>query len=546
MDAMRARVIALLALVTAAAAQDPFAPVPPNVFHVGELPYAHVRFTESLALCRQAVQADPADLRALEHAVWLLETFGRETEMVPVVQQALLMRDLERPRFAALRGLLGHLLVQQVMEEGVEGMVVIRWVNGRQEIDRGELSREQRGRLELGVQHLRAAIDAHATDARSRESLAEALETLDAEANVAEVRKLQTEAAALRDRAAQAEPVPEVVALGATVQALRERALLLEQQDPPDHAQALVLRKQALVLDFCDGTIAFEYEPGLYDTVSLLADRGILNSNLTRSYRTKAGDVDYVRPQVFGATAAKRVEMIEGLARDRSPGAAAALLGVLLKGMQPDPVSEAAFQVLRDAAHPAAAENLPRLLLAAHAGTERFVPGWAQRRLVDLAVAWKSAASVPALLRLLPADDDLVTPMGVATALGVLGAPEHAAALLAVAQDPARDVWFRREAVVALGRLDPARLDAVPPEPPLAIAVAAARHRAAPTEATLGRLLNGLTHEHEADDAARYCADLGIEAAIPAIEGALAARKDHYASPVLTEALARLVARSRG
>jgi len=546
-DAMRVRVAVLLSLAAAAAAQDPFT-VPHEPFQLGEVPHAHARFTESLALCRAALEADAADVRALEHAVALLEHFGRETELIPVVKKAFGIQGLDAKRTAALYGLMGHLLVQEALSDSGGGMVVIVWAGGGRQIDRGELSKEAKDKLEQAVQYLRQAIQAYPEDSRSRDSLAHALDALDAEGNKLEVRKLQMEAAVLHEREdASAGDVPELVRTDVTADELRTRAEELEQQEHPDHAQALILRKQALVLNFCTLTIPFEYEPGLYDTVSLLASTDQLRRNLTRSFIRRAGDVDFVPPQIFGATTKKKLELIEALSRDRSAGSAAALLALLLQATRPDPVADAAFAALRDAAHPAAVEHLPRLLeTCMHKDGDRVVPAWAGHRLVDLAAAWKVRAAAPVLVRMLPRDDDLMTPLGTAAALGELGGPENAPALLAVAQDPGADIWFRREAVLALGRLAPEKLDAVPPEPALEIAVAAARHRVAPSETTLGRILNGLASEHEADDAARYCVDLDLRAAVPSLESALSSRKDHYAAPILAEALAELTARMKG
>jgi hypothetical protein len=144
------------------------------------------------------------------------------------------------------------------------------------------------------------------------------------------------------------------------------------------------------------------------------------------------------------------------------------------------------------------------------------------------------------LAALLPLDRDLVHPRGIARALGALGGAAHADALLAIASDPLVDVWFRREAVLALGRVATARLAEVPAEPSLELAVAAARYRAEPTEALRGRLLQGLARTHEADDAARYLLELNVREAIPDLEMFLATSPDHYAAGVVRDALDRL------
>jgi hypothetical protein len=80
----------------------------------------------------------------------------------------------------------------------------------------------------------------------------------------------------------------------------------------------------------------------------------------------------------------------------------------------------------------------------------------------------------------------------------------------------------------------------VPAEPYLELALAAARYRAEPSEALRGRLLQGLGHPHEADDAARYLADLGVREALPDLERFLAEKNDHYAVPAVKAAHDRL------
>ena len=108
--------------------------------------------------------------------------------------------------------------------------------------------------------------------------------------------------------------------------------------------------------------------------------------------------------------------------------------------------------------------------------------------------------------------------------------------LLKVARDPKRDVYFRRRAVDALSAMDaeiPTDLD---DHPLLGLSVAAARYRKEPTEALKGRIFTALEDEHQADDAAAYCVELGLRDALPLIEAQAGKRKDHYSGPLLAKA----------
>jgi hypothetical protein len=135
---------------------------------------------------------------------------------------------------------------------------------------------------------------------------------------------------------------------------------------------------------------------------------------------------------------------------------------------------------------------------------------------------------------------NLYFPLGVADALAACGRPDDGDALLAVARDPARAAHFRRSAIVAFGALAPGRLDELPKEPFLELAAAAARYAAAPSDVLKGRLLTGLDHEHEADEAAAYCARLRIREAIAPISALLEKSPNHYAKDTLASALAEL------
>jgi len=527
------RVGALL-LLAAVATAGPFDPPPKKRFQAA-VPDGYARYAESFALLKERLAASPAELASLERLAGMLERFGRAPEAIPLVRTALQRDDLAEKQRAGLRALLGHLLV---LDAGAGNVRVIRIGVGGRRIEPG-LSREARSKLTEAVGHLRAALRALPESERGRTDLANALERLDEEANKLEVRKLRLEAGALAARR-RVEP-PKPVQLDAQAGVLRLQAEELERKEPPEHAAALLLRRKALVLDFCTHTVPFDYEPPVYAAASLLAPRGTVNRNLTRTYRTRAGEIETVRPQYYGATAEQKRDLIDGLARDAGAPAAAILLKLAMTGHVRDTLADAALDALVDGRHAAAIEHLPRLLEIA-----LVTPSAGTRRLVALARSLGVREAAPVLAKHVARDDDLDLPFDAAAALGAVGEPGHADALVAVARDPARDVYFRRQAILALGRLAPDRLADVPDEPYLALARAAAQYRAEATDRLEGRVLSGIGRPHETDDAARYCVDLDIREAIPSLESFLAANPDHYAAGAAKAALETLVRRTRG
>ncbi len=76
--------------------------------------------------------------------------------------------------------------------------------------------------------------------------------------------------------------------------------------------------------------------------------------------------------------------------------------------------------------------------------------------------------------------------------------------------------------------------------------MAAARYRRAPNKSDLGRILTGLDRMHEAAEAARYCAELKIREALPALERYLDERVEHYAAQSVRRSYERLLATLRG
>jgi hypothetical protein len=531
------RWIGLLALVAIAAA-DPFTP-PPERFG-RTTPGAYGRYVESLALLKAVLARDPAHVLALERAITLLERFSLSPGLIDTIRAALRRADLEPRHRAALRGLLGRVLVAKARGGGGAAIVIV----GRPPQRRRLAPETQRLYLEA-VGHLREAIRHDPRAARARSDLALALEALDATANAAEIRRLRTEAAALS--ISRTRPRPQPVRHDLEAEKLRASAEALEQRPArPDHAAALLLRKRALVLDYCAYTIPFAYEAPVYGPVTLLADRRLVTRNLTRSYVTLAGDVGQVPPRYYPAPAKKKLQIVQDLARDRSANAAAVLLRLVATAQPGDPMGRSARDLLAAGDHAAVAAQLPRLLDTALFSTDQghyTLEG--QRWLVSLAGALAVKEAAPVLAGYLEEDTHLDWPRGVATALGAIGRPADAEVLLARARDPRCDVYFRREAIRALGRLAPARLDDVPAEAHLELALAAARYARAPSEALKGRLLAGLDRLHEADDAGRYCLELDLFEAIPQLERFLAAHKDHYAAGEIRDALRALQTRAR-
>ena len=163
--------------------------------------------------------------------------------------------------------------------------------------------------------------------------------------------------------------------------------------------------------------------------------------------------------------------------------------------------------------------------------------------LIDLAVRMQVKQAAPVLVAALPRDVDLRWPRGIALALGRLGSAEHADALLAIAKDTQRDIYFRRAAARGAVLLAPERAAELGDAAEFAIAIAAARFERAPDDDSRGRILNGLEEELEIDEAARYCAELGIVEARPALEEFLRTygeKRDHPARLVVEDALRRL------
>ncbi len=521
-------------LLVATAAADPFSP--PRERFFGGTTGAYGRYLESLALCKVALEEDPTRVPVLERAIDLLDRFRLADDLTDRVRAALRHTDLEPAQRAALRGLLGRLLVRKASGLGGGVRVVIIGPGGQIRNQDRRLTDEARKLYTEAVAHLRAAIEADPKAVRARNDLAQALDALDSEANADEVRRLRREAAALTLQPAIVRPAPERTERLAVD--LRLQAERLEQQPKdPNHAEALLLRKRALVLDFCSHTIPFQYEAPLYGPVSLLCDAHLVQTNLTRSYTNRQGDVERVAPVYYPATTKRKREIVRELAQDRSANAAAVLLRLVVRAQPNDALAVPARDALARGRHDAVAAHLPRLLdHALFLGDAQHYSPRGEQLLVSLAAEFAARDAAPVLRKYLHLDTQLDAPRDIAAALGRLGRPEDAGALLALARDPRADVYFRRQAIRGLGRIEGARLEDVPAEPYLELALAAARYAREPSESLRGRILTGLDELHEADDAARYCAELGIREALPLIDAFLARHEGHYAKEQLLAA----------
>lgn len=530
-------VLLLLAPVVHA---GPFDPPPAEAFQVDAAPGARARYAESLALVGATLAEDPADAAAWRRAADLLERFDRAPELTPMLRKEL-AKEHPPAAQAALRGALGHLLLLEARRFG--GGIIIFGPGLRQRRPM-RLTDQAKKLLDEAAKHLAWALAADAGSIEVREDLAEVLERLDEEKNKEEIARLRKEAGQLRLRAmaagGAAHERPKPVDRMAEVARLRAEATVLEQDpEDPDHGAARRLRERALVLEFATHTIPFEYEPTIFEAVSLLASSRLVETNLTRTFLARDGKVKTVPPQYYPAKHARKLELIKTLALDPSDAAGAALLGLVRQETNPELVA-AAIEGLGRNNHPGVRKHLPALLDTNLLSEDASFDAPAQRQLVALAVAWKLKEAAPVLARYVALDTDLYCPLDLAWALGEIGSPEHVAALRAIAVDPARDVWYRRQAVVAIGKIAPEALAELPAEPRIALALAAARYRTTPTDDLRGRILTAIGEEHETDDAARYCVELGIREAIPGLEAFLLKHADHYAATDIRASLEAL------
>jgi len=479
------------------------------------------RLGEELAHIRESLKTNPAEVATLERALPVMKSMGRLGQFQAVLEQlgeeatdgSRIFKD------SRLDALLGHVIVETMG---------VRWdlPDGMDQAARRRLLSQIRklSNLTFGhaQKHLRIAIRANPKDARSRRGLARVLELLDPKKHAEEIEKLRNEAAALLLRSG---PAMQPIDLSDEVMKLRTEAEALEQRERnPKHAEALELRKQALIYDYCSHTIPFGVEVAQWKACALLAPRHMVTQNLTRTFRNTKGEIASVEPQYFDPPYQKRFAVLDQLGQEQDETAAAILLAYLRRARAETTLTDAALTSAQKLE--AVRENLPGMLKTALASSDEteFHP-LGRRLLIRLAGRMKLDVA-PLLEVTLRADTSLLLPLGTADALGRIGAAD---ALLEVARDKTRALHFRREAALALGLAAPDRLVHLQGDPDLEIALAAARHRNVPDRVQLDRILKGFDDKHEAAVAAQYCLAQEIREGLGIMDTWLAQNPQHYA-----------------
>jgi hypothetical protein len=527
-----------------------FAPAPRTAFQTpppGRSGTAGVRarFAESLSRLAARLDRNPADADAIERLLTLNELLGRTQRLAPVARNALENTKLDEKTRGRIRGVLGVALVAEVNATRGFGNVII-FVNGKLQPQNRGLTDAHRKLFVEAEGHLRAGVQHDNRNPQYKDALAEVIGALHPNREDAgkEAEQLRTRAVAIRMRTERTTVGEDPFQTQAgTLIAEAERFEQTETE--PDHMRALEKRKQALVLAFCRDTIPFDFAATLYEQVVLLAPRNLVQEYLTRSFQNSRKQIDHVTPKYHGAPFSARLKLVEDLGKDGSNGADAVLLA-LIRGATAlnDPLAEAATTALCNGEHKSARAGLPLLLAKSlYSGDANRFPVQGQRLLVQLAVRMECKATTAVLGTMLVHDNDLFWPRRIGWALGRLGDEKQSRKLLLVAKNEKRDLSFRREAARACALLDPESALALDAYPELAIALAAARYEATRDDALKGRLLNGFSSDLEIDEAARYCADLGIKEALPAMESFLrefGEKKDHAARLVVVRELNRL------
>jgi len=507
-------------------------------------PGVRARYAESLARAKQALTRNLGDADALERTFELCQQLGRTSLVTELARKAVKAEGIDGAARLRNRGILGVCLVNKANSMGSRGIVWRFGANGAVLESGRTVSDEQKKIFNEAIEHLRAAAKRDQSRPALRYALAEALEALEEKGKSNEADRLREQADVLAARTGASS-----VAIGPyaeQAETLIEQAMEAEQKkQPPDHVRALELRKQALVLSFCRDTIPFDYTVSLYGPVSLLADRTLVVDFLTRTFTNSMGETGVVAPKYHGAGYKRHFALVEALGKEQTSGADAVLLalvrGTKIEGL---PIPQKAQATLAADGHKSAHAGLPLLLAKALYAqeTDRFPPP-GQRMLIDLAVRRQVKQAAPVLAAALPRDVDLRWPRGIALAIGRLGTAEDADALLKIANDSRRDICFRRAAARGAVLLAPERATELKDTADLAIAIAAARFELTPDDDSRGRILNGLEEDLEIDEAARYCAELGIVEARPALEEFLrtyGTKRDHAARLVVEHALQKL------
>ena len=276
-----------------------------------------------------------------------------------------------------------------------------------------------------------------------------------------------------------------------------------------------------------------------YIILILIADRGELRRYLQRTYVDGEGNVETVPPVLNLPSWKKKERIVRELGSRRGQNAVAALLSVAMKSQAASPIGKLAGDLLAKGERKHLDTLLPALLASTLHSSRYEHRKFTQRSLISLAARRKLQTVQPALLGALELDDDIWCPTGAADAIASLGL-RATGALLKIARDPNADVYFRRRAVLAIGRTEPEALDRIADEPLLELYVAAARYAHAPDEALRGRILREIGREHLTDDAAQLCAELGITEALPALETWMADNPKHRSAPAVAEAIRAL------
>jgi len=511
---------------------------------------ARERVGETLALLGARVAKDPSDAEAWARAEPILSALGRGEPLVTRLRKTVQAGGLDTRKMVALRRVIARAILRMAGVDEEDAGAGGPAAGFRRLPNIIRIGGAAPRLLDEAIDNLRAILLLEPSDRASRRLLGLALLARGREEDDSEGRDLVQRNPTETDPDAaplEVDPPGELL-LEEAAERRRGEARRLEL-DPAhaDHETALALRKEALVLDFCDRTIPFRHDEAVYDTVALFAEDELLQRNLTRFYIDRKGKESRVGPLLYETPPDRRMEALrKGLDPAKGSAHVAALLAILRRADSDGGSAEEAARMLERARPKEAVAGLPTLLEVAMSPRQaaHFSPA-GRRFLVRLAGTLGVGAAAPTLARLAAADEDLLLPLDAATALGRCGGArdaEGAALLLRIAKDASRDVYFRRRAVDGLSLLDPVRLEELAGDPVLELAVAAGRFRAKPEEALKGRILRFLETEHEADDAARYCADLGIREAIPAIEEATNLRRDHYTAGALRSALADLAA----
>jgi hypothetical protein len=538
------RLAILFLLCGSSAAEDKLFLEPSPGVDPSAAPGWRARFAETLSILETRLGKDALDADAYEQAATVLSPLGRDSDLIQRMRK-LVKTHFDKPaaKLVPMRRCLGHILVEQArgqepVMQARRGWVIFR-VFGNDE-DPEKLLKE-------AIPHLRAALARNDRDVRSKGDLAYALERLKVEESEAEVARLRRDTVVHAPKESEA-LLPEGADRVAAADKLRNQALALETAKTPDFVAAEPLRRQALANDFCTHTIPFEFDDSIFPQISLLAEFSLVSVNLTRHYKDRSGEDKLVPPDYHPPSEERRLELVRELAQKKSSAAAAAMLALLRRADMQNPVADAALAGLVTTAPEPVKQHLPQLLAhALQSNKDNMFTTFGMRYLVRLAEGLHLEAAAPVLREQLVHDTALICPLDIAIALGKVGRAEDADALVALANDRSRDVYFRRRAVDAVAQLAPERLQDIKSDPLVSLSLAAGflpheknREKAA---ILLTRILDALSDIHQADDAAAYCAQLEIKEALPILEAKARELAAHYSGEALGDAYRKLRAK---